>query len=458
MAADGLSLDELSARTGVASDDLRRWQAAGLLGASEGDGFAFEAAGRAKIIALLLRRGFDLDAVARAEAEQPFLAYYAGRIFGDGFATASTIEEVADRVGLDPALLARIVQAGNLGYEGGWLDAEDIQALRGMKGVIEAGLPEEAILQTIRVLADTMARAAEGTQRAFHIYVHERMRAAGMSATEATAAAGNVSQTTSAIAEPSVLYFYRKANARALLEDMVLHAAEQAGLTDVPSVPGEIARAIVFTDLSSFTPLTEAMGDATAAEVLERFSPLVRDAAQRHDGRVVKQIGDGFMIVFPGAAGAIAAALDIEQGAAAEPQFPAPRSGIHWGTVLYREGDYVGANVNVASRVQAEAQRHQILVTAAVRGEAKRLAGVEFVRLGARRLRGVSEEMELYEAHRAGAAAAAKTIDPVCGMELGPDEVAARLTVDGVERTFCSDGCLRQFVAAPERYPVAEPK
>jgi YHS domain-containing protein len=45
-----------------------------------------------------------------------------------------------------------------------------------------------------------------------------------------------------------------------------------------------------------------------------------------------------------------------------------------------------------------------------------------------------------------------KAIDPVCGMELGPGEAAARLAIEGGERFFCSDGCLRQFVAAPECY------
>jgi YHS domain-containing protein len=30
--------------------------------------------------------------------------------------------------------------------------------------------------------------------------------------------------------------------------------------------------------------------------------------------------------------------------------------------------------------------------------------------------------------------------------------VAARLAMEGKERVFCSEDCLRRFVAAPERY------
>ena len=40
----------------------------------------------------------------------------------------------------------------------------------------------------------------------------------------------------------------------------------------------------------------------------------------------------------------------------------------------------------------------------------------------------------------------------VCGMELRPVEVAARLSLEGEERVFCSQKCLRRFIAAPQSY------
>jgi len=160
------------------------------------------------------------------------------------------------------------------------------------------------------------------------------------------------------------------------------------------------------------------------------------------------------LLVFPEPRTAIACALEIEERTSREPQFPASRSGVHWGSVLYREGDYVGSNVNIAARVAAEAGRHQVLVTSAVRKEAKGLAEVEFVRLGKRRLKGLAEALELFEARPVGAEEREKAVDPVCGMELGPGEVAATLTMDNREQAFCSDECLRRFVAAPEKYSV----
>jgi adenylate cyclase len=228
--------------------------------------------------------------------------------------------------------------------------------------------------------------------------------------------------------------------------------AEQQGLVQKGQSPGALQMAVVFTDLSSFTPLAEAMGDMKAAAVLERFSTIVRQAVGTWTGRVVKQIGDAFMLVFPEARSAVACALEIESRAAKELQFPAVRAGIQWGTVLYREGDYVGSNVNVASRIANEAQRHQVLVTAEVRKEARDLPEIEFVRLGKRQLKGLSVKVDLFEVRSSVAAATEKAIDPVCGMELGAEEIAARLSLEGAERAFCSEACLRKFVASPEAY------
>src|SRR5207247_6331739 len=102
--------------------------------------------------------------------------------------------------------------------------------------------------------------------------------------------------------------------------------------------------------------------------------------------------------------------------------------GVHGGSVLCREGDYLGVSVNVAARVAAEAQRHQVLVTAPVRREAGGLSGVEFVPLGTRRLRGLTDELELFQAVRRGSEGAPRRqVDPVCGMELRSEEHTSEL-------------------------------
>jgi adenylate cyclase len=446
-----ITLAEMSARTGETEAVLREWQALGLIGARGDSRLRRNDVYRARLVQLLQRRGISLDVIARTEQQNPFLANSVPGIFPGAGGPTYSLTEAADAAGIDIDLARRFWQAGALG-DPNEIHQEDIAALQGIRRFLAAGFPEEALLQVIRVYADCLDRAAEAGQRAFHFYVHEALRASGTS-DGSLFPLQELSERVRPLIEPSILYFYWKGNAKALRDDLVLHVAEDAGLIGTPETPGQMTRAIVFTDLSSFTPMTDAMGDSEAADIVGRFSELVREATLRWDGRVVKQIGDAFMLAFADAKPAICCAVEIETRIADEPLFPAARSGVHWGDVLYRDGDYVGLNANIASRVAELAERHQVIVTGAARKQAGSVAGLEFARAGKRRLRGVAEEVDLFTVRPAVGGAKAKVIDPVCGMEISAEEVAARLALDGKDRQFCSDDCLRLFVANPERYP-----
>src|SRR5207253_4955146 len=321
------------------------------------------------------------------------------------------------------------------GGQGERLYEEDVQALKTLKVALDAGFPEEALLQLTRVYADALGRVAEAEIRLFHFYVHERLKAGGLSGRELVQVSDASGDRMKPLIEPVLLYFHQKGMEQAAREDVLLHWQEEAGLEGTAEVPAQLRAAVFFVDLSSFTPLTEAMGDAAAAEVLARFSQLVREVVSRCDGRVVKQIGDAFMLMFSDAGAAVACALEIEWRTAEESHFPAARSGGHYGPVLYREGDYLGVTVNVAARLTAEAGRHQVLVSEALRREAAGAPDVEFVPLGRRRLKGVADEVELFEAvRRTEAGAGRRQVDPVCGRELGLEEPVASLVSGGSER------------------------
>jgi adenylate cyclase len=446
-----LSLEELAGRTGESAERLREWQAVGLL-ARDGRFDATDAE-RVRLIRFLLGRGFDLDAIARTDTQQHgFFDRILTLSFPSGRVPTYSLEELADKAGVDIDLVRRLWTASGLTESGHAAGDDDVDSLRLLVTALDAGLPEPALMQMVRVYADSLRRVAEAEVRLFHFYVHERLQAEGVSGQELTETTEAASDQLGAIVEPAILHFHRKGWINAVRDDVALHVAQEAGLAEVSDVPGTLRVSVVFADLSRFTPLTEVMGDAAAAEVMERFATIVRTAVGPWHGRVVKQIGDAFMLVFfePGAA--ISCALEIEGRAGDEPHFPAVRMGAHWGEVLYREGDYVGSTVNMASRVADAAEPHELLVTAPVRQTAGELPGVEFVPRGKRALKGLTDEPELYAARRRVTAAREKLVDPVCGMELHPEEVAARLDVGGEVRSFCSSECLQLFVATPERY------
>jgi adenylate cyclase len=445
-----VNLDEVARFTGEQAEDIRRWQELGLV--AEGNDFDAEDLERIGLVSFAARRGVGPEEMARYCAEQgDWLDVFVRWGVPPGENAAYDRDELARRAELDPDLFARILAAAGLrdrqyGYE------DDLEMARLVATALKFGFPLEALLQIVRVASDSLGRVSEAMVRLFHVHVHEQLRAQGLSGPELMAATQNLADPMSDLVEPTVMYLHRKAWERANREDMILHLLEEAA---PPSAePGEIVRTILFVDLSSFTPLTEAMGDAAAARIVERFSELVRDNAADCDGQVLKQIGDEFMLVFPDPQRAVSFGVGVQRAAGAEPRFPALRIGAQSGPILYREGDYVGANVNLAARVTSAAERNQFLVTDAVR-EAVDLEGIEFEDVGSRALKGVSEPVELYEV-RSGVRRAMRAADPVCGMELDEETAEARLAWEGQPLLFCSQNCLRLFLENPGRH-VAGP-
>jgi len=452
-ARPALSMEDLATRTGESIEHLREWHSLGLIGTTAGSSFALEDVEIVRLIQLCLRRGISVDALSRIENEQgSFLRRYLETLYPPGFEPLYSLEEAAAEAGVETELARRLWRVCGLHEPSDMLDSQDVTFFRSCQAMLDAGLPEDALFQGLRVYADSLARVAEAESRLFHFYVNERLKAGGLSGTALTERRLAAMDGLQPHMEPTLRYFHRKGFVQAIRQDVLLHLAEEEH-RDAPRSEGQMEVALAFVDLSSFTPLAEAMGDDVAADVLRRFSELVRTATQALDGRVVKQIGDAFMLVFPEPRLAVMAALDIDRRAADEPQFPAVRTGVHWGSVLYREGDYVGATVNLASRLTAEAGPHQVLVTAAVHREVQDLTNVEFVPVGKRHVKGMSRELELFDARMVDVRANEKETDPVCGMELAPTEVRARLAFEGRKLAFCSEPCLRTFVGTPERYP-----
>jgi adenylate cyclase len=148
--------------------------------------------------------------------------------------------------------------------------------------------------------------------------------------------------------------------------------------------------AIAFADLAGYTQLTEQQGDAEAASTVERFVADVTHTLP-DEARIVKTIGDEVMLVSSDPAALADWAVGF-QALASGPQ--RPRIGIHAGEVLYRDGDYYGREVNLASRVAARAAAGEVLVTREIVDLAE--SHQEFERIGEVKLKGFSDATELY--------------------------------------------------------------
>jgi adenylate cyclase len=301
--------------------------------------------------------------------------------------------EAAARVGLEPEQLRQLASA--LGFSWGVRES-DVEILEVLRVARDAGLPWEAILGVTRVVGDSLRRIAETEIRVVHVYIHERLMAAGASEEEVEQLISGIEQNLAPLMDPVLQWLHREYLLEARMEDAFFHLADsetQAGEL------GSVEVTIAFVDIASFTALAEASGDEAAMQVLDRIDSIVRSLLVERNGKLVKQVGDGFMLAFRDPAAAVHFAVATQAELARDPELPAIRVGINTGPALYRTGDYLGSAVNVASRVVSSAMPGQILLTEPVATAASR-GGIEVDEVGVRMLRGVDDPLALYRVRR----------------------------------------------------------
>ncbi len=129
--------------------------------------------------------------------------------------------------------------------------------------------------------------------------------------------------------------------------------------------------AIMFADISGSTQLFELLGDVSARHKVSECLELLSNVTVRHEGIVIKTIGDEVMCTFPNAETATTAACDMHEmleDEATEVTEAGPislkiRVGLHYGPAILEGGDVFGDAVNVAARMAALAKAGQIITT-----------------------------------------------------------------------------------------------
>ena len=435
----------LSELTGVAIDDIDRLERIGLLHREADATFTADAVDRLTLANYARSRGVTDSQIEQFCADHGDLLASLLRArthSGSAYTFDEAFAQLPEGAFDEPFLAALLDLVGPLPGEP--LTDEDLAALQMTGEALRTGFPAEALLQLIRVMADAAGRVADAENRVFHDYVHERNRADGLTGQDLFDATDAVSTPLLAMAEPALLYLHRRALHRAMREDFVRHLTEDS--RPPRRRPGEAAETMLFIDLAGFTPLTLTMGDAAAAAVLTRFASLVRATAIGRHGRIIKQIGDEFMLAFDHPVDAVRFGIDMCHAVARESHFPPVHIGAHHGDVLYRDGDYVGTTVNLAARVAGASRRGQFLITAAV---ADAVAGTEIDArldpLPPAALKGMDAPTEMFEVATRTEPAGAD-IDPVCGMQIHPGTEVETVSINGQDYRFCSTGCRDKFL------------
>jgi class 3 adenylate cyclase len=159
------------------------------------------------------------------------------------------------------------------------------------------------------------------------------------------------------------------------------------------SEPDRMLATVLFTDIVDSTTRAASLGDAAWRRVLEDHDRLVRVALDRHRGREVKTLGDGFLATFDGPARAIRAAASIAE--AVQSVGLEVRAGLHTGECEVLGDDVGGLAVHIGARVMAEAGPGEVLVSGTVKDLVVG-SGIEFEDRGQRELKGVPGAWRLY--------------------------------------------------------------
>ena len=148
---------------------------------------------------------------------------------------------------------------------------------------------------------------------------------------------------------------------------------------------------VLITDLAAPAALYGGRGDDAADALRREHFATLRACVDAHQGREVKSIGDGLMVVFPSAVEAVRCAVAMQRATTAAVPSRPMRVGIDAGEPVADGDDVYGRPVIVAGRLCDAAADGEILVSDIVRQLAEPRAGVPISRAGTRRLRGIDE-------------------------------------------------------------------
>jgi adenylate cyclase len=356
--------------------------AAGLLDGLEGP----ERQARLELLERLAADGVSLRELRDAVAEDRLVLLPVERALGGQL----TGKEVAERAGIPVDQTTRIWRA--LGFpavdpdEPAWSE-DDVAAAHSIKRFLDAGVPEDAVIEITRVLGEGMSRLAPTITGSFADTYLERGDNERDVALRYAAMAEQLMPLMSPVLNGALRAYVRESARRGIIS----HAELERG-----QLASEEHAVVCFADLVGFTSLGGEIGVEELGTIARQLAELARDVATG-PVRLVKTIGDAAMFVSPETPALVAAALSLVE-AVETADLPALRAGLASGPVISRAGDWYGNTVNLASRVTGVARPGSVLATEDVRDAAS--DGFAWSYAGRFRLKGIEDRVPLHRARQ----------------------------------------------------------
>lgn len=156
--------------------------------------------------------------------------------------------------------------------------------------------------------------------------------------------------------------------------------------------------AIIFTDIVGYTRQMEEDEQRTM-ELLQHQREIIFPLVKDYHGEVIKEIGDGLLIMFNSAVDAVRFAIKAQQKLKDEEL--TIRAGIHMGDVIFKDGDVFGSAVNTAARIEPLAEPNGICISESVKNQLGN-KNIRMISCGKKELKGVNQPIEIFEVYIEG--------------------------------------------------------
>lgn len=342
----------------------------------------------------LAKDGVPLEELKRAVEEDRLVLLPVERVFEEG-TERYTAQEIAACAGLEHDFLVRLMRALGApipaGEERVYGEA-DLEAAKRAKLFLDAGLPEDGVLDTSRIIGISMANLADANRD----LVGEVFTEPGVDERELAQRYAAAAQTMSPLLGETLLHAYR-IHLREAIRQAVISEAELAE----GRLSGSDEVTIAFADLVGFTRLGESLEIEQIGELTGRLFTLASEAA-RPPVRLVKMIGDAAMFSSRETVPLLDSVVGLVDAAGNE-ELPSLRAGVAHGQALSRGGDWYGRPVNLAARITGFARPDTVVVAQDVMDavESADENDFRFSFAGRRRFKGIEGEVPVHRVRRA---------------------------------------------------------
>jgi TolB-like protein/class 3 adenylate cyclase len=219
--------------------------------------------------------------------------------------------------------------------------------------------------------------------------------------------------------------------------------------------------AILAADVVGYSRKMQADEAGTLAALKSRRAEILQPLVSKHHGRIIKVMGDGVLVEFASAVGAVSCAVALQEAMAVanegaeESRRVVLRMGINLGDVMVEGGDLYGDGVNIAARLEGIAEPGSICVSAKVREEVAGKVSCQFVDLGEQMLKNIAQPHRVYMVSSAGTMPGqpASTAVQAAGGRQPSIAVLPLTNMSGdPEQQYLSDGITEDLITELSRY------